>query len=253
MPFVTSVEDALAARKPLQVLGQTYHLSPYVGSVPVVGRYQPGNEANDDGMPQGFLVEQPPGSVTPPHFHDHEQFQVVVRGGGHMGKKAALPLSVHYAGGHTPYGPIVAGDEGLVYFTLRSRWDAGAKYMPGARNRLKPVRRRHRLAAGIPLPDSGELRKTGATDRDPVLEPAEDGTCAYLYRIGPAGTAALETSVEAGGHYAIVVAGSVIDGERMLPCLSGLYRYRDEAPLTVTAGPDGAAVLLMQFSSQDPA
>ncbi len=253
MPFVTSADDARAGRKALQVLGQTYHLSPYVGSAPVRGRYEPGNEVNDDGMPQGFLVEQPPGSVTPPHFHDHEQFQVIVRGSGYMGKKPADPLSVHYAGGHTPYGPITAGTKGLVYFTLRSRWDAGAKYMPAARDSLKPVRRRHRLAAGITLPDSGQLRTLPSAECDEVLAPGEDGTCAFLYRLGAGASGALETPVVAGGQYAIVVAGTAVDGDRVLPCLSGLYRFRKELPLTVTAGSEGVAVLLMQFSRDDPA
>ena len=63
----------------------------------------------------------------------------------------------------------------------------------------------------------------------------------------------METPVQAGGQYAIVVAGSIDQEGRALPRLSGLYRFRDEAPLTVTAGPEGAAVLLMQFSKDDPA
>ena len=74
MPYITSAAYAKTGRKPIDVHGQTYHLSPYVGSAPLRGSYTPGNEKNDDGLPQGFLVEQPPNSITPPHFHDHEQF-----------------------------------------------------------------------------------------------------------------------------------------------------------------------------------
>jgi hypothetical protein len=253
MPFITSADDARAARKPIEVQGRTYYLSPYVGSAPIRGRYEPGNEANDDGMPQGFLVEQPARAVTPPHFHDHEQFQVIVGGGGFMGKKAARPLAVHYAGGHTPYGPVTAGEEGIDYFTLRSRWDAGAKYMPASRDRLKPVKRKHRLAADIAVPQGEELKSLKTVGHAEVLAPIEDGTCAYLYSLGAGATATLETPVTAGGQYAILVAGSAVEEGRVLPRLSGLYRYRNEAPLKVTAGEDGAAVLLMQFSKDDPA
>ena len=253
MPYVTSADEARAGRQPVIVQGQTYHLSPYVGKAPVRGRYEPGNERNDNGMPQGFLVEQPPGSVTPPHFHDHEQFQVIVAGHGHMGKMAARPLSVHYAAGHTPYGPIIAGESGIVYFTLRSRWDAGAKYMPGARDLLKPVKRRHRLASDVAIPGTGSLRDLAVPICHEVMEPGADGTCASLFALGPGMTTALETPVPAGGHYAILVAGSALNGERELPVLSGFYRYRNEVPLSVTAGSDGAVVLLMQFSRDDPA
>lgn len=253
MPFITSADDARAARKPIEVQGRTYYLSPYVGTAPTRGRYEPGNEANDDGMPQGFLVEQPSGAVTPPHFHDHEQFQVIVDGGGFMGKKAATPLSVHYAGGHTPYGPITAGDDGIFYFTLRSRWDAGAKYMPASRDKLKPVKRKHRLAGDIDVPLGDDLRALRDVNRAEVMAPLEDGTCAYVYSMGAGQSAILETPVNAGGQYAIVTAGTLMEEGRELPRLSGLYRFRDEAAMTVTAGEAGAAVLLMQFSKDDPA
>ena len=74
MPFVTSAEKARSERKAIDVLGQEYFLSPYVGSAPKRGQYVPGNEKNDDGLPQGFLVEQPPNSVTRPHFHNMSNF-----------------------------------------------------------------------------------------------------------------------------------------------------------------------------------
>jgi hypothetical protein len=253
MPFITSADDARAARKPVEVQGRTYYLSPYMGSAPTRGRYEPGNEINDDGMPQGFLVEQPSGAVTPPHFHDHEQFQVVVDGGGFVGKKTAMPLSVHYAGGHTPYGPIVAGEEGIFYFTLRSRWDAGAKYMPASRDKLKPVKRKHRLAAAVQVPSGDALKSLGEGGCAEVMAPLDDGTCAYLFTVGAGKSVAMETPVNAGGQYAILVGGSAMDAGRELPRLSGFYRFRDEDPLTVTAGGEGAAILLMQFSKDDPA
>ena len=251
MPFITSLDEARAASRTVDVHGQVYTLNPYVGSAPLRGMYVPGNEENDDGLPQGFLVMQPPWSVTPPHFHDHEQFQVVVEGDGRIGRRSTRPLSVHYAAGHTPYGPIEAGENGLYYFTLRARWDSGAKYMPGSRDILKPVRRRHRLVNDLDLPDADELR-SGSTDCIDVMDRDEDGVAASLYRIAPSSQATLACGTVAGGQYAIVVGGSLTDAGRELGWLSGLYRYRREPSLQVTAGPDGAAVLLMQFSKNDP-
>ena len=85
----SSANAAAGRRKPIDVHGQIYYLSGYVGYTPVRGTYVEGNEANDDGKPQGFLVEQPPGSVTPPHFHEVDQFQVFVGGDGRIGNPRA--------------------------------------------------------------------------------------------------------------------------------------------------------------------
>ena len=120
MPIATTTADALQNQRQVHVNGRDYTLSEYVGAAPVRGKYVAGNESNDNGLPQGFLVEQPPGSITLPHFHETNQFQVFVDGSGHMGKHAAEPLTVQYANGHTPYGPIVAGDAGVLLCFSRS-------------------------------------------------------------------------------------------------------------------------------------
>ena len=146
-----STPEARENQRIVHVNGHDYVLSEFVGAAPLRGTYVEGNEANGNALPQGFLVEQPPGSVTPPHFHETDQFQVFVGGSGRMGKQQANPVAVHYAGGHTPYGPIAAGNDGVQYFTLRRRWDPGAKYMPASRDRLRRGPRRHRLAASAAL------------------------------------------------------------------------------------------------------
>src|SRR5947209_4589797 len=69
--------------------------------------------------PQAFLVEQDPDSVIEPHFHLENEFQVMVAGSGSLGRHPVEPVSVHYAGAHTGYGPIASGSDGLSYFTLR--------------------------------------------------------------------------------------------------------------------------------------
>ena len=118
MLIATSTAEAKQKQRLVHVNGHDYTLSEYVGAAPLRGKYVEGNEVNDNGLPQGFLVEQPPGSVTLPHFHETNQFQVFVAGTGRMGKMAARPLSVQFAGGHTPYGPIVAGDDVRTWIAL---------------------------------------------------------------------------------------------------------------------------------------
>jgi len=39
-------------------------------------------------FPMAFLVEKEPGAVVKPHFHRADQYQVVVSGGGRMGRHA---------------------------------------------------------------------------------------------------------------------------------------------------------------------
>src|SRR5262245_55018252 len=59
-------------------------------------------------LPQAFLVENTPHRVLRTHYHDVDQFQVIVSGHGTLGKHAVRPYSVHFARAHTPYGPITA-------------------------------------------------------------------------------------------------------------------------------------------------
>jgi hypothetical protein len=46
-------------------------------------------------LPQAFLVENTPHRQLRTHFHDVDQFQVIVSGGGTLGKHAVRPYSVH--------------------------------------------------------------------------------------------------------------------------------------------------------------
>src|SRR5436309_1317297 len=58
--------------------------------------------------PQAFLVEVVlPGAVIHPHFHRVPQFQIVIAGGGRIGKHPLEPVAVHYVDAFTPYGPII--------------------------------------------------------------------------------------------------------------------------------------------------
>jgi len=89
--------------------------------------------------PMAFLVEGTPARVIRPHFHENDQFQVVVSGGGVLGKHKLHVHAVHFSRAHTPYGPIVFGEAGLGFLTLRSRWDPGAQYLPDSREKLSAV------------------------------------------------------------------------------------------------------------------
>ena len=154
-----SADEAAKGMELVEVNGRNYALTGYVGAMPVRGYYLEGNEKNDNGEPQGFLVEQPPNSVTEPHFHETNQFQVFVSGSGCFGKLDIIPLFVQYANGHSPYGPIVSRSEGMRYFTLRARWDPGAKYMPASSKRLIKGNQRQRLSPQVKVSKPEELTR----------------------------------------------------------------------------------------------
>ena len=115
--------------------------------------------------PMAFLVEKEPHAVTKPHFHEADQYQVIVQGGGRLGTHDVGTVAVHYTDAWSAYGPIVAADEGISWFTLRNTWDSGARYMPAAREQLRAARAQnfqHREATAPPMPvaSAEELART---------------------------------------------------------------------------------------------
>src|ERR1700755_842532 len=109
--------------------------------------------------PMAFLVEKDAHAVVKPHFHQADQYQVIVQGGGRMGTHPVATVAVHYTDAWSAYGPIVAADEGISWFTLRNAWDSGARYMPAARDQLRAAREQdmqHREATAGPFPIAAE-------------------------------------------------------------------------------------------------
>lgn len=247
MLIATSTTEAMQNQRQVHVNGRDYILSAYVGAAPVRGKYVEGNEVNDNGLPQGFLVEQPPGAVTLPHFHETNQFQVFVDGIGGMGKHRAVPLTVQYANGHTPYGPITASETGVKYFTLRQRWDPGAKYMPGARDKLAKGNQRTRIKGDIPPTSAAERAVLTAPAAEVIFEQEADGMAAWLYRFGAGQSIAAPDAAGTGGQYLVVAEGELeLDG-RTLEKWSTVFVTPDEAPPVMHASDAGLDLLVLQF------
>ena len=192
-------------------------------------------------FPMAFLVEQDPGEVANAHFHRADQFQVVVAGEGTLGSHAVRPVSVHFAGAHTAYGPIRAGAAGLSYFTLRNGFDPGARYMMRAENRtaLRDVAgRRHREAVAGPLDGCGS---------GPLLGPEPDGMAAWAFELA-AGEQIAGPSPGGGlGQYWLVIDGSLHHEGAALGPLSCAFVHPDDSAFVALAGAMGARILAMQF------
>lgn len=242
MPVLATGEDAQGSRRAIVSNGVQAHLTTFIGSNRYVGGEAQARPGPEVVYPMAFLVEQPPGSVVQAHFHEANQFQLVVAGGGMLGKHALRPIAVHYSNAYSAYGPLAAGEEGLHYLTLRNGYDRGARYLPAAREELRGVRRRFREATAEagPMPD-------GATT-EVLLAGAPDGLGAWRHRL-PAGAALQGPDPATGdGQFWVVTGGGMrmADGA-LLPALSCAFVAPDEAPLAVTAGGAGLEVVVMQY------
>ena len=161
-----------------------------------------------------FLVEKEPHAVVKPHFHQADQYQVVVQGGGRLGQHDVGTVAVHYTDAWSAYGPIVAADEGIAWFTLRNAWDSGARYMPAAREQLRAARVQnfqHREATAAPMPVASdvELARTDKLACMAVIEQTADGMATWRYRL-PADAIVHGPAIrrEGGGQFWIVLSGA---------------------------------------------
>lgn len=216
---------------------------------------QPGETPPETGTlyPMAFLVEKEPHALVKPHFHQADQYQVVVQGGGRLGLHDVGTVAVHYTDAWSAYGPIVAADEGISWFTLRNAWDSGARYMPGGREQLRAARAQnlqHREATAPPLPVASETELAG-TDRPScttVLEQTADGLATWRYRLPAGATTGGPDPREGGGQFWIVLSGSASPaGEALLPPNSCIFVAPEDANLLIMAGTAGAEVLCLQF------
>lgn len=199
------------------------------------------NSGNAEG-PTCYLVEQDPSSVIPAHFHQANQFQVMVRGGGHLGKREIGAIIVHYTDAYTPYGPINSGEAGLHYFTLRDGFDPGARFMPEQRAELVRRHGHHRHVVSNRI----EPRETDARHVE-LVAAQDDGLEATLFHLDAGAPVPLCDPASGGGQFWLVVRGSLIHEGDAIDSYGCIHVAADEAQLPASAGDDGAEVILMQF------
>ena len=252
MLISTATETARAREIIHLVDDQPYTGREYIGSAPKPGTPGYGQGMTDDhnvdeAGPQAYLVIQPPHSTTRPHFHQTNQFQLFVAGGGRVGKLRADPLTVQYAGSHTPYGPIFAEDQGIHYFTLRQAWDSGAKYLPANNDLLEKGRQRQVVGVKSDAtgPENFEIADTLQTEY--LIEPTDDGLYAKWLSLPRHGTFKLADASRGGGQYHVVISGSLMRDGIALPAQSVEFASTDEGAVEVEAGPGGLQLVALRF------
>lgn len=204
-----------------------------------------GSPGTIDANPQAFLVNRLyPGANIPPHFHDIDQFQVVVDGFCTMGKKNAPPVTFQYADAYTPYGPIYGEEQGFAFFTLRPIASGGFWPMPGNRQHM-PGRAGRNIAGHFDV--TQPLPPAGAVSRECLMAKQADGVNALGLRLGR-GAAVQGPDSNAGGQYYLVCKGEVTWDGKPLPERSVMHVAAGESAPELTAGPAGAAVLILSFA-----
>jgi len=238
MLVTTAAEAALATRRRAQSNGATFWHTTFIGA----NRYRPDAAPPpepDAIYPMAFLVDQDADVTVGAHFHQSDQFQVVVGGSGRLGTHEVEPVAVHFSGAFAAYGPIRAGAEGLHYFTLRNGWDAGARYMPGARAEL-PRPRRHREAVAGPLGEGNGF--------ETVLGPEPDGLAAWRWRASEGARLAGPDPATGRGQFWVVLNGTLEREGKAFGRHSCVFVGPDEPSLAVVAGAGGLDVLALQFA-----
>jgi hypothetical protein len=195
--------------------------------------------------PMAFLVEKEADVVVHPHFHQADQYQVIVQGSGKLGVHDVASVAVHYTDAYSAYGPIVAAGEGVSWFTLRNAWDPGARYMPAARQQLRDARAKfqHREATCGPLPPltDQELVALTVPTGGAVIQETKDGLGTWRYTVPPNGSTG-------GGQFWLVSAGSAaVTGGALLPAQSCIFVAPEDSAAHLLAGPAGADLICMQF------
>jgi hypothetical protein len=247
--------EQAAARRQRHVTpnGAMTHISTYMGTNAMELAAQGKSKDEMAGLagpyPMAYLVDQAADCTVEAHYHQVDQFQLFVGGSGHIGTHPVESVTVHYAGAHSPYGPIVSGPAGVRYVTLRRSWDPGAQWMPGAAPRLRAMPgRKHVAATSQPFkPMSGAQLATleGVSFTEVIAQPA-NGSGAWLVRAGPGAAVRADPSGSAGQFW-YVLGGGLQEEESQLGVAACIFVSGDEKPFEFAVGASGAELVLMQF------
>ena len=203
-----------------------------------------GSQGKVYATPQAFVVDYlEDGARIDSHFHDVDQFQVFVRGDGKIGRDEVRPITFHYADAYTPYGPIVANQEGIAFFTLRNVSAGGAYMMPAGRAYQKAPAGRN-VARRFEL---GRIPGPGKTATESLIAPEPDGMLAVGLRLGQNARTRGPGPGSGGGQYFLVCSGALIHQGKELPPESLVHLEPADPALPLHAGAQGAEVLMMQY------
>ena len=184
--------------------------------------------------------------VSNAHFHNVDQFQVIMEGSGDFGRHPVSPYCVHFSRAHTPYGPLHSSAEtGWGFIVLRTRFDPGAQRFPWALDTLKeiPDRQPWQVTTRVSFPEA----TNGVAVQDVPEIRDERGLYTQTIAMAPGARTMTPDRLGGDGQYVVVVKGSLVhDGvERAAPTV--VFVARDEPPIELEAGAQGLEAIIMNF------
>ena len=198
--------------------------------------------------PAAFLVEGTQERVIRPHYHQVDQFQVVVRGAGTLGRHPLALHAVHFTRAHTPYGPILFDEDGLGFLTLRAHWDPGAQYIPDKKEQLQQVPNR-RPWQTTEVPRFGGASPVALRPFERIRD--ERGLAAYALTLQAHTTCSAPDVSATGGQYIIVTKGSVVYEGKPHAALTIIFVKPQEHAFRLEAGPAGVEALVLSFPRKE--
>ena len=206
--------------------------------------------------PQATMSDLNANETIVPHFHGVSMFQLFVAGSGTIGSRGQVlePLTVQFKDHHTAYGPIVSGPQGLSFVALRMYTGISEPtYLnqPGAREKLKPSKRRNLTAGPVKFSIEPLLQARTEASWEPIYEETDDGMAAHLVRLGAGMTANGPDPKRAGGYYVFVGNGSLLHGEEELPLWSMVVVEPNEEKFAIRASAKGVEALVLQYPREE--
>lgn len=201
--------------------------------------------------PTAFLAQYDPGDRSCTHFHAVDQFQILVKGKGQLGRHEVSPYYVHFARAYTPYGPLHADEKtGWTFMTLRTRYDAGAQRLPGALPKLMQVPGRKpwqvTTTAAFPAPGSG----VSVQDIPEIRN--DQGLFVKALTMAPGARTAAPAPSGGDGQYVVVVKGSLLHDDWERKALTVVHIKPDEDTFQIQAGTQGLEALILNFPRVAP-
>ena len=194
--------------------------------------------------PVAFLAESSPQRLLRTHYHVVDQFQIIVKGGGVLGKHKLAIHAVHFSRAHTPYGPIVNNEQGIGFLTLRARHDPGAQFIPERTEALKSVADRNPWQVTEVPKFEGE----GEVALNAFSEIKDDkGLAAYSLKLKPRVKTSAPDPSNSEGQYLVITKGSLIYEGKENKAITIVFVKPHEKSFQLEAGQDGLEALVLNF------